>query len=339
MKLLLLAILLSPLDVRVSDACATAPPAGAEVQIAEEEALVTWDPATKTETFIRRAAFHASARSFGFLVPTPTVPQLSEMPDGTFDGLANLIRPRVKIETHGFDVELGALLARCAKMGASKGEIVDGGVRVLATARVAGFDATTIAGDDAAAVNAWLAGHGFAATPALERWLAGYVRANWKITAFVIAGDSPEVATGAVKMTFQTDRPFYPYREPQREMAVETTAKLAPRLLRVYVLADRRSQATLAGQPWSATVRQASQVPYLPGELQQLTAHRYLTVFVDDSSPRRGIDEVYFAPSADPADVAQAPVIVKQPRKLTIPVDLVIVLLGLGLIIRRRRNR
>jgi antitoxin (DNA-binding transcriptional repressor) of toxin-antitoxin stability system len=46
-----------------ADACATAPPRGEEVQIAEEEAVITWDPATRTEHFIRRASFHSTARA------------------------------------------------------------------------------------------------------------------------------------------------------------------------------------------------------------------------------------------------------------------------------------
>ena len=62
-------------------ACATAPPRGEEVQIAEEEAVIVWDPATRTEHFIRRASFHSTARTFGFLLPTPTTPTLGELPD------------------------------------------------------------------------------------------------------------------------------------------------------------------------------------------------------------------------------------------------------------------
>jgi hypothetical protein len=49
------------------------------VRIAEEEAVIVWDPATKTEHFIRRAAFHSTARQFGFLVPT--TPRLTEVSD------------------------------------------------------------------------------------------------------------------------------------------------------------------------------------------------------------------------------------------------------------------
>src|SRR5262249_16123175 len=67
-----------------SFACATAPPAGEEVKPAEEEALIVWDSVHHVEHFIRRAGFRTSAQSFGFLVPTPSKPELTEIDAGIF---------------------------------------------------------------------------------------------------------------------------------------------------------------------------------------------------------------------------------------------------------------
>ena len=58
----------------VAIACAPAPHANDRVYVIEESAVIVWDPATKTEHFIRRATFHGKAGDFGFLVPTPSVP-------------------------------------------------------------------------------------------------------------------------------------------------------------------------------------------------------------------------------------------------------------------------
>jgi len=61
------------------------------------------------------------------------------------------------------------------------------------------------------------------------------------------------------------------------------------------------------------------------------------------SSPRRGIEELYFEPSADQADVKPPPQIVKVPHEVEIPVDLVII--GLVVVVfvvralRRARRR
>src|SRR5690606_32562080 len=68
-------------------ACAPAPPEGVEVSILAEQAVIVWDEAAKTQHFIRRADFSTEARSFGFLVPTPTKPTLESAPDAIFRAL------------------------------------------------------------------------------------------------------------------------------------------------------------------------------------------------------------------------------------------------------------
>ena len=340
-------------DVRTAAACAAAPPAGHHVLIGEEEALIVGDPATKTEHFIRRAAFRSTARKFGFLVPTPTVPQLSEVPDSIFSILGVAIRPEIKIDRSETEYELGSIFSSCmltCSKSAQDDVRAGNAVRVLATAQVAGFNATTVEADDAKALTDWLGNHGFEATPQLTAWLERYVKDKWKMTAFVVAseqaqGDQFDVATRAVKMTFPSERPFYPYREPQIEMTVESTAKLAPptegRMLRVYFVSNERYAATLADKAWSATVLQAKPLTYVPPELEAIVgAHRFMTVFVDESSPRRGIEELYFAPSANQAQIHQPPTVIADPKKVTIPVDLLAVfaafLIWIAVKIRRR---
>ena len=329
-------------------ACATAPPEGQEVQIAAEEAIILWDPATRTEHFIRRAQFRATARSFGFLVPTPTTPQLGEVSDGVFASMADRIRPEIhhdrvtKIRPSAVTLEACMLMSGGAAEEAVTAAAPEA-VRVLATARVAGFDATTLEADNAGALSAWLGQHGFAATPALTAWLERYVAQKWKLTAFVVATDETsaqsryDVATRAVRMSFQTDRPFYPYREPAREAG----ASSEDRVLRVHVLSTERYAATLADKPWFARVLFAAPIePGLP-ELAGLGDHlRFATTFVDESSPRPATDELYFAPSPDRALVRQPPIVITEPNDIVLPLDL----LALGLIIavvivRRRRAR
>lgn len=74
-------------------ACAPAPHAGEQIDVVEESAVIVWDPATKTQHFIRRATFRGNARDFGFLVPTPTEPTLAAVDDGIFDTLQAKIEP------------------------------------------------------------------------------------------------------------------------------------------------------------------------------------------------------------------------------------------------------
>jgi hypothetical protein len=328
-----------------ADACATAPPRGEEVQIAEEEAVITWDPATRTEHFIRRASFHSTARAFGFLVPTPTTPTLGELPDSIYTSLAWEIQPGVRHESGRVHFSIGSWLFEACMLTAGKSDEATAmapAVRVIQTARVAGFDATTVEADDPAALAGWLGQHGFATSDALTTWLTRYVTDHWKLTAFVVATDEAQdqrydVATRAVDMTFHTDRPFYPYREPASPAPPDAT----PRLLRVFFLADARYAATLAGQPWSARLLHAARIAHPPAELVPLAGARpFTTVFVDDSTPRRGLDELYFAPSADSAEVRQPAIVIADRNEVVIPLELILVAVFVVIrIVRRRRRR
>ncbi len=344
-------------------ACAPAPPPGEEVRIAEEEAIILWDPAAKVEHFIRRAQFRSTARSFGFLVPTPTTPTLGEVSASAFASLEHQSRPEVRyVRERQPRLACLAIEVLLSKGAAPETSAAPGAVRVIATAHVAGFDASTVEADDAGALAAWLDAHGFAKTPALTAWLERYVSQKWKITAFVVATDQGdpsrqyEVATRAVRMTFHTDRPFYPYREPGAERSEGSSQAPAgmpeidpgSRFLRVHFLSTERHAATLAGAPWSARVPfaaplrvQAPPGPAVP-ELGGLGDHlTFATVFVDESYPRRGIDEVYFAPSADRAEVRPPVQVVRVPDELLIPLDLILLVgvVVLLVVVRRRRKQ
>lgn len=342
-------------------ACAPAPPEGQEVRIAEEEAIILWDPATRTEHFIRKARFQSTSRAFGFLVPTPTTPQLGEVSDSAFWSMADRIKPEVRYERETKLRISPLMLEACNSTMMSKGGDMEtsgaptaSAVRVIATAHVAGFDATTLEADDAGALAAWLDARGFATTPALTAWLARYVSQKWQLTAFVVATDERdprpqyELATRAVRMSFQTDRPFYPYREPGAEAAPATPSREpegpGSRILRVHFLSTERHAATLAGAPWSARVPFAAPIGAPLAELAGLGDHlRHATVFVDESYPRRGIDEVYFAPSADRAEVRPPVIVIQEPDVILIPAELVgLALAGVVLLVRwriRRRRR
>ena len=313
-----------------AEPCATAPPRGEEAQIADEEAVIIWDADRHVEHFIRKASFHATAASFGFLVPTPTTPELGEVSDGAFGQLLWAVAPKQRIESRGF--EPGCLLMMGDQRAGS-----ESAVHVIQTAHVAGFDATTLEASDPAALAGWLGHHGFDTTPALTDWLDRYVATHWKVTAFVVAGEpNSEIATRSVRMTFSTDRPFYPYREP---VSPQPTA--SSRLLRVFVLASQRYAATLADKPWVATPFYAAPIT-VPSELVRFTGEHPIvaTVFSDTSSPRRGIDEVYFAPSADQSALYQPEVVSYQRRE--VPLELVVIgviaVCVVAWVLRRRRR-
>src|SRR4029450_10599036 len=120
---------------------------------------------------LRRARFAPSAPDFGFLVPTPTPPELAEAPDAVFDRLREAIQPEVAHRTGLRPVPFALVLLPF--MYLQRGAPMDGAglpavagmpqarppVRVLDEKRVAGYEAAVLQADDAPALLRWLADH------------------------------------------------------------------------------------------------------------------------------------------------------------------------------------
>jgi Uncharacterized protein conserved in bacteria (DUF2330) len=315
---------------RPAGACAPAPPPGLRVDIAEESALIVWDAAAHREHFIRRAAFRTEAKDFGFLVPTPDKPDLAEVSDAVFASLDDAIRPDV-VHERETGVEPTLL---CGFFMMSRGAMTApapvAAVRVLGEQRVAGYDAVVLEADSAGALAGWLQDHGYAQRPELSDWLAPYVAAKWKLTAFKIAaGSTGPVESAAVRMSFTTDRPFFPYREPsdQRENR-PASAPSSERLLRVFFVGSERADGTIGAEhaPWPGRAvwsdrLDAQRLALLPKGLAPENA--WLTAFEDRASPRPGTDDLFFAPGKERGPVKPPPVVEMIPNKIPLPLDLV----------------
>jgi hypothetical protein len=255
------------------------------VQIAGEEALVIWDPRARREHFIRTADFDPTDDDFGFLVPTPTRPELAAAPDRIFNELFDVYRARDPIATP--QAPPGARSAPGAATAPS--------VMVLERRTVAGLDAAVLAASDAGALDRWLAERGYPSGPELARWLEPYVARGWIVTAFRISpgAERRRFATSAVRMSFETTRPFFPYSEPQH-----AGPRGRGRPFRVSVVAPYRVRALEGERPWGARVGYAGR----PGGLgpivgrplaTSVTPSSWLTVF-DEPRSVRGASDVYF---------------------------------------------
>ncbi|MFK7987204.1 MAG: DUF2330 domain-containing protein [Sandaracinaceae bacterium] len=268
------------------EACAAVWDQEAPVRITGEEALIVWDPEQRTEHFIRRAGFAGATSDFGFLVPTPSQPTLHEADAQVFTRLFRLYRrPR--------PVRRSRTRSRLRSA-----EVDDPWVHVVERRTVAGLDTSVLAANDAGALNGWLGEHGYPSSAGLQRWLERYVAEGWFVTAFrydpadtVGAGFGSE----AIRMTFQTDRPLFPYSEPR------TRAPARP--FRVSVIAPTRMRARLGRRRWRARVGYADTpgaaslrrtvgdvIPNFPW-----TDDTWLTVF-DEPRSRRGSDDLFFEP-------------------------------------------
>jgi hypothetical protein len=345
-------LLRAPLDLQLGRACAPIPRAGQFIRIAEESAIIAWDEKTRTQHFIRRATFDTDAPDFGFLVPTPSEPALAEVDNSAFDDLEYLIRPEVieNAKVTGFDFT-PLLLSYFFLSRADSRSAPAAAVNVVSEQRVAGYDAAVLEADNAAALNRWLDKHGYASSPSVTEWLAPYIANRWKITAFKIAKDANyrKVGTSAVRMSFKTDRPFFPYREPSAQREAKE-AQDGNRLLRVFFLNSSRVDGSLGdnasgtwpGQTvWADRISESyrERLSRLLPRNSQLAPNTWLSVLEDKSSPRPGTDEIYFAPSKQPGIVHLPPVVRTVGQSFPAPIDLILILILIVLLMALTRPK
>lgn len=321
------------------EACAPAPKMGERVDIVDESAVIVWDQASHTQHFIRRATFDTQSSDFGFLVPTPSAPTLAEASDEVFQRLAHLMEPEVQTKSlRGFDFT-PLLFFTLALRSGPRDVAGRAAVRVLNAERVAGYDAVVLEADDARALTAWLKKHDYAERPELTEWLAPYLKAGWKITAFKIAKEHSDhpVATSAVRMSFVSEQPLFPYREPAYQR--DPSLPHEQRLLRVFVLSNERMDGELKATQNSVSKKWPGETVWtdqlmegLRGQLarelalsaNQLPAKMWLTVFEDASTPRPGTADLVFKPAATQTRITPTPIINTRDDRIPLPLDLLL---------------
>ena len=275
--------------------------ASAERQVvnADQSVIILWDQERKTQHFIRRANFKTDATDIGFLVPSPSRPQLEEAGDAAFGMLDRITAPSV-IGGGGFPLGCAA---------AAPSAPLYRNVEVIEEKRVAGFDATVLTARSGEDLVRWLKDHGYHYSPAVAEWVKPYLGGQWHITALKVAGGknaSPQadVKAAALRMSFRTDRPLFPYREPDSAASSQRLGA-KKRLLRIYLIAETQYEGKIDGsKSWSGKTLWSGEIN--DHRLQLLDALRlpkssgpkswWLTKIEDHWPYRKTAGDVYFSP-------------------------------------------
>ena len=315
-------------------ACATVtedlPTLPTENFVTSERAVIIWDQAHKTEHFIRQATIQTDHPDIGFLVPTPEKPELAEADERIFDMAAFLGQPKTISPTNYCSpwtlisplvtsslLRLDRLTPAALLSGFHELKAVPRKPNILGEQDVAGYHATTLSLADDQMLSAWLVANNYLSTPELKAWLKPYAAAGWKITAFrLIKRDetSDSVTTRAIRLSFLTNRPFYPYSEPS-DRQKPSAASPQGRALRVTILSNERMTGELKDQkPWpeklefagpsvppssaksAETMKQWFAYANLDAARWRISLPTKLTTFIDESNPRPGTADLYFTP-------------------------------------------
>lgn len=300
-------------------ACCPAGPQGKPVVNADQTVVILWDAENKTQHFIRQASFKSDAADFAFLIPTPNEPELEESGNEAFPFLAKVTAPEIQMRSRpSTGVGCGCSAGPGAVKSAALPDVV-----VLSEKKVAGFNAQVLEATSAAALVSWLKEHGYEFSPEVEAWVQPYIEQKWKITALRVAKEegeqeSKQLGAAALRLSFKTDQPLFPYREPDPEQAA-AALNAKQRLLRIFFVADKRFQGELTKEsPWTGSVAWSDKLSSdqrnellehlaLPGSTGP--AEFWLTEFEDYWPYKAAPADLYFAASETQESVKRPPII------------------------------
>jgi hypothetical protein len=187
--------------------------------------------------------------------------------------------------------------------------------------------------------------------PEIEDWARPYVAAHWKITAFKyaqaaapsemragVARAGAVATTGAISLSFATDRPLFPYRVPTDQIVKPGDEHL----LRLFFVGPDRVDGALgaAATSWAGVARYANRVEGLRSLLEgvapadELADIGWITMFEDRTWPS-GTEDLFFSRKTDSAPIVP---VVDRATAIPLPLDLLAVLAGSGLWLLRRRR-
>ena len=192
-----------------------------------QQDLVIWDNTSSTEHFVRKASFASAGKEMGFIAPSPSVPELKTVAVRAFRTIENH-RPR--------RVELKAMPAAASEFPAAG----SAGVEVAQIVDLGTYEATTLRSNDPAALTEYLNRNGYQASKDIEEWTQFYLKKKWYLTAFKIKSKDQKTQLDPIRMSFKTERPFFPYLVPDSNRGSEAK-------LQVFLLSAGIGSATAEG--------------------------------------------------------------------------------------------
>lgn len=226
--------------------CAVSSP-GRVVVNADQTVLMIWNAKSETQHFIRQASFKSDANDVGFLVPSPSKPELAETDQVVFDTLKRITTPPVPFAgTFGGGGGGFGGATRSPKP-----------VEVIEQKRVAGYDATVLKADSGESLVEWLKQNGYDYSPAVAAWAKPYIQEKWFFTALKVAPKdyakqlSGDLQSPGLRITFKTQQPLFPYREPKSAPGAKDLTKKT-RTLQIFFLAEGEYAGQLGkSETWS----------------------------------------------------------------------------------------
>ena len=220
-------------------------PAAHPVTLVDEKAIIVWNADQKRQHFIRQASFDGDAEHFGFIVPVPTKPEVAVVDVAAFALLEALVPVPATMSDTGSDMDTDS---------------TEGGGDVIEQYVVGDYEVSILKAKDGESMLAWLEQNEYDSRPAMEEWLDHYAEMSWFFAAlkFIREEDSTDPKTEALRISFDTDVPHYPYKMPS-----DTWPKQHVRPMALYFVGGGTARAHYRGDSsdWEAEIAWSGPLP------------------------------------------------------------------------------
>lgn len=270
--------------VTIGQACCGTSSTG--VRFLGQKNLIIWDDRNGIEHFVRDAQFSTKSKDLGFIAPTPSRPELGEA-RAVFH-ILEALAPR------------GGRTASGASGGGFGG--LGGGVQVIEEKVVGGYQAAVLKSTDGSDLVDWLRANEYPVSSTIKTWFDFYIRKGWYFTAFKVSKkkEGETVATGPVRLSFKTDRPYNPYLVPSDN--IPTQYEFRDRL-NLYFIGRGRFAGKVGNEKWAGVEQwsvklRPEDVTYITEDLtlphDAIPPGSKVTKFVDEMFPRKAVDDIFF---------------------------------------------
>ncbi len=234
---LLCLILLSPLD-SLADGVFFPPP-DYYIGQASQQGVIIYDKGI--ETLILSSTFYGDAKDFGWVIPTPTRPEIDQSTDEIFIALSDLTGRTI------------ALNRKQSLLG-DKEEASETKVKIVETKQVGIYDVKVILASEASSLAKWLSDNGFQFPKESSYVLEDYVQYNWFYTVakvrpeLIWPGMEKEMKSGHIsplKLTFKTDKIVFPLKISSLIKQFEPLPEMLPKIFRPGPIPNRQVMVTL----------------------------------------------------------------------------------------------
>ncbi len=207
-----------------------------DVEQPSQKAFITWEPAKKEVTFTVQPKFEGNAKDFGMVIPTPSQPQLNEMPRDFFEllGTFTIMEPT---DWEKFRQPLSAGIAFAAEAAPDFAAMPRrrSTVKVIESGVVGTLDYKIVTAERADDLYQWLRDHDYSYSGD-EATLDSYIAKKWFFTVMKIdpkqmkgEGLIRKTYTGEITPTrfkFKSDQLVYPLQITQVSVTDQTEALL-----------------------------------------------------------------------------------------------------------------